>query len=426
MAAYASLLFAFLAATWPADRKHVARFLGPLLLALLVACGEKTAPDPHGRGPQPSIDCPAGSLYVAPGENIQAAVNSNLSVCLGAGVHQVPLPILPRTGTILTGEFGAVLDASGMRFRPSPPAEWQGIIQAHNANVDDVTVRNLVIRDSAQRGIHGYPDYSDGWVIDHDEIAFNKTGVSVGNFATISSNLIHDNRGNVNSSVPAERGGGFGSYQAHDQLFIDNEIYENGPEQKVVATQRVTFRRNHVHHNVGDGIWFDWENTEGLVEENLVEENGRFGIDWECNPHGGAIRENTVGGNPVGDIFISCSSDAQVYGNTVYSTSRGIWLFVDASRGKDLADNVIHDNSVIVVSGDAVYLSCLETTACGSYATSKGNRFDANIYTVPDPVSGRYWYWDQGERTWAGWRAFGHDRAGSIQGTEHAERSRSP
>ena len=38
----------------------------------------------------------------------------------------------------------------------------------------------------------------------------------------------------------------------------------------------MTFRNNFVHHNVGDGIWYDGDNTGALVEGNRVEDNGRI------------------------------------------------------------------------------------------------------------------------------------------------------
>ena len=41
-----------------------------------------------------------------------------------------------------------------------------------------------------------------------------------------------------------------------------NEIAYNGLEQKVMESVNVTFRNNFVHHNVGDGIWYDSDNTE--------------------------------------------------------------------------------------------------------------------------------------------------------------------
>ncbi len=95
--------------------------------------------------------------------------------CLGDGVHQVPSPITPKTGDSFTGEFGAVLDGTGTAFRATH--NFEGLINAHNQNIDDVTIRNLVIRDSARtRRIHAYQDYSDGWVVENNEFVNNGIG----------------------------------------------------------------------------------------------------------------------------------------------------------------------------------------------------------------------------------------------------------
>jgi hypothetical protein len=44
---------------------------------------------------------------------------------------------------------------------------------------------------------------------------------------------------------------------ADNTTFDSNEIAYNGREQKVGQSANVTFRNNFVHHNAGDGIWYD-------------------------------------------------------------------------------------------------------------------------------------------------------------------------
>ena len=122
--------------------------------------------------------------------------------------------------------------------------------RAHNEDIDYVTIRNLVIRNMPQSGIHTYYWMSDHWTIEYNEIASNKIGLESAPNFTIRNNYIHHNVGNASSSNPAERGGGYQVVRADNTTFDSNEIAYNGPEQKVGLSANVTFRNNFVHHNV--------------------------------------------------------------------------------------------------------------------------------------------------------------------------------
>ena len=205
-------------------------------------------------GPQRTITCPAGAVDVPIGADIQRVVDarpSGTTFCLKAGVHAITAAITPKSGHTFVGEYGAVLDGTGWKTTD----RTQGAFRAHNQDVDDVTIRNLVIRNMPQKGIHAFRDFSDRWTIEFNEIASNQTGVSFPNHSVLRNNYIHHNVGNPSASDPAERGGGYAGYQATDTILDTNEIAYNGPEQKVMESVNVTFRNNFVHHNVGDGIW---------------------------------------------------------------------------------------------------------------------------------------------------------------------------
>ena len=60
-----------------------------------------------------------------------------------------------------------------------------------------------------------------------------------------------------------------------------------------MESTNVTFRNNFVHHNQGDGIWYDSDNTGALIEGNRVEDNARNGIFYEASI-GAIIRNNTI------------------------------------------------------------------------------------------------------------------------------------
>ena len=156
-------------------------------------------------GPSPSITCPAGAVDIWPGVTIQNVVNSyggNTTFCLRAGTHSLRSSIRPKTGNTFVGEYGAVLDGTGWSTTDATQAGFR----AHNEDIDYVTIRNLVIRDMPQRGIHTFYWMSDHWTIENNEITGNKWGVVFSPDFTIRNNYIHHNVGNVSSSNPGERG----------------------------------------------------------------------------------------------------------------------------------------------------------------------------------------------------------------------------
>ena len=134
-----------------------------------------------------------------------------------------------------------------------------------------------------QDAAEGHPsvllDVSDHWTIEYNEIASNQNGHPVPEPLHHQEQLHPPQLGtNPSASNAAERGGGYVGYYASDTTFDTNEIAYNGMEQKMMDSVNVTFRNNFVHHNVGDGIWYNGGNPGALVEGNRVEDNGANGI----------------------------------------------------------------------------------------------------------------------------------------------------
>ena len=175
----------------------------PLNLRIL---RDGVAPPSPGSGTQPGITCAAGSISISPGASIQAAVNlnpGNSTFCLRAGTHTLRAAITPKTGDTFVGEYGAILDGTGW----STTDPNQGAFRAHNQDIDYVTIRNLVIRNMPQKGIHAFYWMSDYWTIEYTEIAFNKDGLQFPNHSVIRNNYIHHNVGSnpVDPIPPAWR-----------------------------------------------------------------------------------------------------------------------------------------------------------------------------------------------------------------------------
>src|SRR4030095_6046162 len=259
-------------------------------------------PAPSGVGPQSAITCPGGAVDIWPGTSIQPVVNTYpnyTTFCLHAGVHYLSSSITPKWGDVFVGEYGAVLDGSYWATADATQAAFR----AHNQDIDYVTIRNLVIRNMPQRGIHEYYFMADNWTIENNEIGPNKdVGLVFGGSSIIKNNYIHHNT----------YSGYMGPY-AHNSTLEGNEIAYNGWQQKVTESANVTFRNNFVHHNTGAGIWFDSDNTGAVIEGNRVENNGNAGIWYEISS-GVIIRNNTIRRNETG-VFISTSKNAQIYGN---------------------------------------------------------------------------------------------------------------
>jgi parallel beta-helix repeat protein len=399
---------------------HLSRFgascTRTLLMGLFVCIGASVQAQ---TGPQPTITCPVSAVSVFPGSSIQSAVDVNpagATLCIRAGVHSITNAITPKTGTVFVGEYGAILD--GSTWTASTP-DHVAIIMAHNQDIDLVTIRNLVIRNAkGKRCVHAFWWMSDRWTIEHNEITGCLSGVSVPPRSVLRNNYIHHNGGGDTTGLVPN--GGYILTESDDVLIEGNEIAHNGFVQKILGSERVIFRNNHVHHN-GMGIWFDGDNVGSIIEGNTVEDNEGEGIFYEVSGQG-IIRNNIVRRNGVSCVFISTSRDVDVYGNTCDSNWRGINLFwscftsngYPGDIGHDLRNNSIRDNTITVgtragsiASSLSVDGRCTATQAAPYLTNTKGNVWSQNRYTVPAGTDG-WWYWNA-PKTWAQWQAIPQD-----------------
>lgn len=381
---------------------------------------------PLGRGPQPSLACPAGAVVITPGTKIQTVVNlypGTTTFCLKAGVHAITSSITPKTGNTFVGEYGAILDGTGW----STTLDYAGAFMAHMQDIDNVTIRNLVIRNMPQRGIHAFYQNSDRWTIENNEITGCRSGVSLANASVLRRNRIHHNNGDSRGGMIPN--GGYIGTSITNSLVEDNEIAYNGDIQKVTLTSNVTFRNNYIHHN-GNGIWYDGDNVGSLIEGNVVEDTAGNGIFYEISGQG-IIRNNIVRRSGESAIFMSTSRDVEIYGNTLEDNFRAVNLFVSCGNvhprdvpyagaiGWDLRNNNVHHNRVVVrdQSGAIGNLLGYDSTCTSAQADaylngSKGNVFTANQYAVPS-LTGPWWHWGS-LKTWTEWQGLGQDTQGTA------------
>jgi parallel beta-helix repeat protein len=367
-------------------------------------------PSPSAVGPQSTITCPVGAVNIWPGMSISSTVASyggGTTFCIHAGVYYLTSSITPKTGDIFVGEYGAILDGSSW----TTGDDTQAAFRAHNQDIDYVTIRNLVIRNMPQRGIHAYYYMSNNWTVEYTEIASSKNvGIVFPGDSLLRNNYIHHNA----------YAGYMGPY-VHNTTLEGNEIAYNGWEQKVMESANVTFRNNFVHHNTGAGIWFDSNNTGALVEGNRVEDNGHAGIWYEISSDA-IFRNNVIRRSADTAIFVSTSQNVQIYGNTLENNFRSILYFLNCytatGQGFDLRNNTAHDNTIIVGTQNGViangfsYGGCTSTQVAPYAAGLKGLTFSRNTYRVPS-LSGWYWIWDA-TKFWGSWQGLGMDVDGSV------------
>jgi parallel beta-helix repeat protein len=137
---------------------------------------------------------------------------------------------------------------------------------------------------------------------------------------------------------------------------------------------------NRVHHNHGDGIWFDWGNRDNTVQHNVVAYNDGFGIHYEASS-GARIVANQVFANRQRGIYLPHSSDSVVARNLVVANGLDGIAIVDEGRtdpegklnlrpyGNRVLANTLawNDGAAVILPGAAF-----------------ANRSDANLYLQRD------------------------------------------
>jgi parallel beta-helix repeat protein len=401
------------------------------VLIFLTICIASLAAEASSYGPQASITCPTNSVAISPGTSIQSIVNAYTGAttfCIKAGTHYLRSSILPRTGNTFIGEFGAILDGAGWSTTDEIAAAFSGA-----GDIDNVTIKNLVIRNMPHKGIWGSHLQTANWIVEHNDLSYNKYGVVLSAGAIIRNNYIHHN------TVA-----GYTIYMTN--LFPGtvarvegNEIAYNGGgyAQKAMDSGPIIWRGNWMHHNVWAGLWNDGDGNGSIIEDNIIEDNDA-GIHWELSV-GGTIRRNILRRNKDSGIFLSTSRDTLIEDNILEDNFRGITIFINCysttqgwAWGADMRNNTIRNNTIKMstMSGEVPALfsyasprfdgsgtqvdGCTDQQVLPYSTNSKNNWFVANKYFVPD-LNAWYWIWAPQTKNFVGWQALGQDTTGSVQ-----------
>jgi hypothetical protein len=309
---------------------------------------------------------------------------------------------------------------------------------AFSGNARGVSIKNLTIEKYASSSQYGAiqarigyaappnpGDNSQYWLIEGCTIQHNHAGgIVIGDYMTVRNTRVNSN-GQIGI-----RGMGSNTLIERSEIAYNNYAgYQWGWEAgatKILYSTNTVFRNNHVHHNKGAGIWYDWDNKGGIIEGNIVEHNTNPGIFYECN-YDGIIRNNVARYNSNGaspwlwgsQIQVACSQNVDVSHNTVVvgaNGGNGIGL-IQQNRGSAslglliVQNNAIHDNHVYYLGAPGQSGAVADYDPGGGTIFTRNNRFTNNHYHAAN--SGNRWQWN-GALTFTQWQAAGQDTTGTF------------
>lgn len=365
---------------------------------------------------------PSG-VNIPAGASIQAYVNANpngTTFSLSAGTYSNQT-VTPKTGNVFIGALGS--GGTRLSIMDGQNSAQYAFALSSPANV---TLRNLIIHNynsPLQHGAVGGPrsrsSMNDtGWTVDNCEVRYcNGAGIYAGSGWIVRNSFIHHN-----GQIGIKALGTTILYENCEVSFNNAENNVWGHEaggSKFVGTNGLTVRGCYVHDNNGPGLWTDINNINVIYENNRSIDNVAMGIFHEIS-FSCIIRNNIVQGNGpapgsvspyvTAGIVISASEDVEIHNNTVTGNANGIVL-MQQNRGPEgghnapyvLRDVNTHDN---VVSGGRT--GAIQDVGDNAIFTSRNNTFENNDY------SSTVFVWQNADKTFAQWQAYGHDDTGSY------------
>jgi hypothetical protein len=317
--------------------------------------------DNPGSTPHPGI-APANSVVINPGDDVQSIVNAHLAgtnFLFNAGTYS-GLDISPKDNDGFYGVAGTVFDGNGI------PQAFHG-----QGNGSGVIISGIIFQNYSPAwhtiGIFGSDAGVTDWVIKNNEIRNMHVGevITAGTRMRIQNNYIHDNYGQ-----------GISGYQVDGVTIDRNEIVRNnlannspvgstaeGSGMKFFQTTNTHVTNNVINANNGVGVWFDTDNTGSLISNNIITNNTFTAIMDEISC-GDIISNNTMRGNGLiegtfisGGIFVSTSSNVQIFNNLMSNNLNGVGAF-EESRGSSTMCGTyvttrlkVHDNYVTMTQG---------------------------------------------------------------------------
>lgn len=182
----------------------------------------------------------------------------------------------------------------------------------------------------------------------------------------------------------------------------------------IPGNKRFTIRGCEAAYNdEAEGIWFDTENEDIRILDNICHHNGDCGIMFEINKAGGVIAGNLCYGNHGRGIYVSGSQNTWVANNTVIGNDAGIVAMTRAAdeppRNDHLLNNLMAGN---YTTADSVTRGCdltLDSPADPAARAALGSDADYNVYgtTGWTPFMRHNWNDNNDLAQWQ--QRYGHD-----------------
>jgi hypothetical protein len=209
-------------------------------------------------------------------------------------------------------------------------------------------------RQGAEEGF--YLDKARGVTIRGLDIAgFRLRAIKCGRNAKILENHLHKNRRN-----------GVGGGNCSGVLIKGNEIERNGDRVHVGRgsagiklagdSDGTLVVANHIHHNIGNGLWWDADAKHAVAARNRIVGNSRKGIHYEVSSGPAVFRYNVVRHNNwskhrnSAGIMVEGSQRVRIFGNRLGGNNYG-GVKVQSGRGFELRDVWVRQNRL---NGDDV------------------------------------------------------------------------
>lgn len=153
--------------------------------------------------------------------------------------------------------------------------------------------------------------------------------------------------GQLGASVRGVSNRILGNYIANNNMRGFNKYWEAGGIKLVGegGAHGTLVDGNVVAFNHGDGIWFDWLNTDNIISNNLVAYNDGFGIHYEAS-QGAKIVGNNVIGNKQRGIYLFQSWDSTVAYNVIVGNGLEAIVAMGSDRVAEDADITPRNNFV--------------------------------------------------------------------------------
>lgn len=300
--------------------------------------------------------------------------------------------------------------------------------------VRGVTIANLTIEryaTPAQHGAIGFfgRHWTYDWTVLNTTVRQNHgAGIRIGPGMTVAGSRVLDNGQIGIAGDGADRSSGEPGY-SRVVTIRDTEIARNGQltfdwQWEAGATKlKYTiggsrFERNWVHHNLGPGPWWDIDNRDAVIVDNLVEENTVKGIFYEIS-HGRTLMARNIvrnNGRAVqprvegSGIFISNSEGVEVRGNVLYGNPYGVMLRSSANRSPAVSGVVVEGNDIAVTEGWSG-LNVDHGAPTSLYGLS---RFDRNTHRIPRADHRAFFWGDDSTHTFGEFQRMGQEGAGRV------------